>query len=256
MSKPKKKLYERWWVWVLGLIVLMGIWGSVSNFIKNLGVKEIPNVMGLNYEDATTVLKSKGFKVTAIETDAESILSNSAWNRSVKIGEVFQINDEQYPGFFSNKTKDKTVIIYYAQNDYTYIKPEPIPEPDLSSEPDTSEPEVNEPDANESNPVELDTSTASDSKVPASSDGITPEFKETMDSYEAFFDEYIAFMDKFETSDNTLAMLTEFSDYMTSYADTMDKLDAIDESELSVADSIYYAEVSARISQKLLASAY
>jgi len=250
MSKPKKEWYARWWVWVLDILILVGIGNSIHNFISNLGVKEIPNVMGLNYEDATTVLKSKGFRVTAIETDAESILSNSAWNRSVKTGEVFQINDETSPSFYDNETKDKKVTVYYAQDDYTYVKPEPTKDPEPldvpdvdDNESDASIPDVNEPDS-------------SFISTPEPTNGVTPEFKETMDSYEAFFDEYIAFMKKFDESDNALELLTDFSNYMDKYSDVMEKLDAIDESQLSTADSAYYAEVSARISQKLLAASY
>ena len=86
--------------------------------------------------------------------------------------------------------------------------------------------------------------------VPA---GVTPEFKETMDSYEAFFDEYVAFMEVYANTDDTTAMMTEYLSYMTKYMEVMQKLDEINEEELSDADALYYAEVQLRISQKLLA---
>ena len=82
-------------------------------------------------------------------------------------------------------------------------------------------------------------------------DGIRPEFKEAMDSYEAFFDEYVDFMEKYEDSDDVLGMLDEYSDYLTKYADYMEKLDDVDTNNLSAADAAYYAEVSARITKKL-----
>lgn len=85
----------------------------------------------------------------------------------------------------------------------------------------------------------------------ALADLVTPEFKETMDSYEAFFDEYIEFMEKYENSDDTTSMMLDLADYMEKYADFMAKIDAIDENELSEADALYYAEVSARIYAKL-----
>jgi len=86
--------------------------------------------------------------------------------------------------------------------------------------------------------------------VPA---GVTPEFKETMDSYEAFFDEYIAFMEVYANTDDTTAMMTEYLSYMTKYMEVMQKLGEINEEELSDADALYYTEVQLRISQKLLA---
>lgn len=90
-----------------------------------------------------------------------------------------------------------------------------------------------------------------DQKASAASAAVTPEFKEAMDSYEAFFDAYIDFMNKMSTSDSTAEMLSEYSEYMTKYADTMEKMDAIDEDQLSPADDAYYIEVTTRITEKL-----
>lgn len=78
------------------------------------------------------------------------------------------------------------------------------------------------------------------------------KFKETMDSYEAFFDEYVEFMKKYSESNDVMSMLTDYTDYLSKYADVMKKLNSIDESKLSAADAAYYTEVSARISKKLL----
>lgn len=85
-----------------------------------------------------------------------------------------------------------------------------------------------------------------------SESGIQPEFKDMMDSYEAFFDEYCEFMKKYSESDDTTSMLADYTDYMTKYVEFMGKLDEVNEDELSTEEALYYAEVSARISQKLL----
>lgn len=84
------------------------------------------------------------------------------------------------------------------------------------------------------------------------SGGVTPSFKETMDSYEAFMDEYVDFLKTYSETDDTTALLTEYLEYMTRYTEVMGKLDDIDESKLSEADSLYYSEVMLRISQKML----
>ena len=73
-----------------------------------------------------------------------------------------------------------------------------------------------------------------------------------MDSYEEFFDEYYEFMKKYTNSDDATSMLTDYADYMAKYAETMEKMEAINQDELSTAEAAYYAEVSSRISQKLL----
>ena len=83
-------------------------------------------------------------------------------------------------------------------------------------------------------------------------EGISPEFKAAMDSYEEFFDEYAEFMKKYSESDNAAAMLMDYTNYMMKYADTMEKLDQIKSEELTLQEEQYYIEVMARIQKKLL----
>lgn len=82
--------------------------------------------------------------------------------------------------------------------------------------------------------------------------GVTPEFKEFMDSYEAFFDEYVDFMKEFNDSEDTIGMLAEYSDYMSRYADAMEKMEDIDDDDLSTEDYAYYIDVMSRVQKKLL----
>ena len=89
-------------------------------------------------------------------------------------------------------------------------------------------------------------------EAPAAPTGVSPEFKATMDSYEAFFDEYIDFMKAMSDDPSNMAMLLKYASMMTQYAETMEKLEAIDESKLSPSDDAYYIEVMARIEVKLL----
>ena len=69
---------------------------------------------------------------------------------------------------------------------------------------------------------------------------------------DAFIDEYVDFLKTYSETDDTTALLTEYLEYMTRYTEVMGKLDDIDESKLSEADSLYYSEVMLRISQKML----
>lgn len=84
-----------------------------------------------------------------------------------------------------------------------------------------------------------------------SSEGIRPEFKEAMDSYEKFFDEYVEFMKKYMDSDDVAGMMGDYADYLEKYTDTMEKMDALGEEEMSKEEALYYAEVTARITKKL-----
>ena len=83
-------------------------------------------------------------------------------------------------------------------------------------------------------------------------DGVTPEFKATMDSYEAFFDEYVAFMKAVDENPGNLALLLQYAAMLERYTEAMEELDAMGEEELSDADMIYYVQTMARIEVKLL----
>ena len=82
--------------------------------------------------------------------------------------------------------------------------------------------------------------------------GIRAEFKEAMDNYEKFFDEYVAFVKAYKASENPLSMMSEYTAMMQQYVDTMGKLQSVDQSQLSDEEVSYYAEVVLRINQKLL----
>lgn len=86
------------------------------------------------------------------------------------------------------------------------------------------------------------------------SGNVSPDFKKTMDEYEAFFDSYVDFMKSYDINDPT--MMTKYADFMSKYATTMSDLEKIDEESLSTADYAYYAEVMARINSKLLTVTY
>lgn len=98
-------------------------------------------------------------------------------------------------------------------------------------------------------------SEAEDENSSMITDGIRPEFKEAMDSYELFFDEYVKFMKKYKEAKDITSMMSEYSSMMKQYIDTMAALQEIGESELSDKEAFYYAEVMFRISQKLLEAA-
>ena len=84
-----------------------------------------------------------------------------------------------------------------------------------------------------------------------STDDLDPEFKEMMDSYEAFFDEYIAFMEKYKENPTDMSLLSELSDMLTKEAEMLKEMEGLDQSEMSGAELAYYLEVTGRIYEKL-----
>lgn len=83
-------------------------------------------------------------------------------------------------------------------------------------------------------------------------DGMRPEFKEAMDSYEEFYDEYCDFMKKYNSDPTDTELLKDYSTMMTKLADMDEKFKAWEEKDLNTKEQKYYLEVNNRILQKLV----
>lgn len=81
---------------------------------------------------------------------------------------------------------------------------------------------------------------------------IDPDFKAAMDSYEEFFDEYVAIMKKYKENPTDLSILSDYATYMGQYADMIQKLEEWESKDLNTAEAAYYVDGQARITQKLL----
>lgn len=93
---------------------------------------------------------------------------------------------------------------------------------------------------------DADDSSGSDSGV------LSPEFKKTMDDYEAWFDHYCEVMKKYEENPSDLELLSEMTDLLTEETAMLEEMENMDESEMNDAELAYYIEVTARIEKKLL----
>lgn len=99
-------------------------------------------------------------------------------------------------------------------------------------------------------PVEESTPTET-TKASTDSNGIRPDIKEAIDSYETFMNDYCDFMTKYSESDDVVSMMADYVDYMSKYADMAKKFDDLENDNLNDAELSYYLEVQTRITQKL-----
>lgn len=83
-------------------------------------------------------------------------------------------------------------------------------------------------------------------------DGMRKDFKDAMDSYEAFMDKYVAFMKKYSDHPSDVGLLADYTKYMSKYADMVEKFDKWESEDLNDAELAYYIDVQARVSKKLL----
>ena len=81
---------------------------------------------------------------------------------------------------------------------------------------------------------------------------ILPEFKKTMDDYEAWFDHYCEVMKKYKDNPSDMELLSEMTELLTEETEMLEQMDSMDESEMNNAELAYYIEVTARIEKKLL----
>ena len=121
-------------------------------------------------------------------------------------------------------------------------KEQPVPEPEPVVQPD-EEPVI--PDG----PIVIVTEP---DDIPES-DEIRPEIKQAIDEVEQFFDEYLLFIERFEAadSDQAFTMLSEYLDYLTGAAETLEKIENMDTTQMNEAEKEYYYQALQRISEKL-----
>ena len=119
-------------------------------------------------------------------------------------------------------------------------EPKETKEPKETEEPEkTAEPEETAEPAETEEPTE----------EPA---GVSADFKAAMDKYEAFIDEYVTFIKKYEEEGKPASMLADYAKMMTQYSEFAETMAAYNGDNLSAADYAYYIEVMGRVSQKLL----
>lgn len=218
--------------------------------IKNAGNK-IPDVFGIDYTDAISILEADGFEVNAIETKVDSISDKLLYPlERVDKGSVFKIDDyvldnrgnlnKNYDAFYDGEliSEDKSVVIYYAKEDYVLEKDavSKAPIPSANSSPETSK----------SNTTEESKKDTSDD------DSLSPDFKAAMDSYEKFMDEYVAFMKNYMENPTDLGLLADYADFMSKYADFVEDFEKWEDEDLNTVELAYYIDVQARVSKKLL----
>lgn len=157
--------------------------------------------------------------------------------------------------YYASNAEGYSIALSYEGNNVMYLrieKPdEAVGEQNDKDTSDTEKPEDMEGTENTTN-QEGDESPANSAGSEEYVDGMRLTFKEAMDSYEVFFDEYCEFMEKYSDATDTSGMLTDYLEYMKKYADAMEKLGKIGEEDLNSEELKYYTEVMGRINQKLL----
>lgn len=135
------------------------------------------------------------------------------------------------------------VDLSYEGNNVMFIRVDPPRKSDESKQlSDTSKPETT--DAPEtSKPAEADAS------------GLRSDFKEAMDNYESFMNDYVDFMKKYQANPTDLSLITDYATYINKYNELSQSFEKWDSSDMNDAEKAYYLEVQTRVNNKLLEAA-
>lgn len=82
-------------------------------------------------------------------------------------------------------------------------------------------------------------------------DGLRPEFKDAMDSYEAFYTEYCSFLKKYQEEPSDLGLLSDYAAMMTKASEVDANFRAWDQETMNDAELKYYLEVNGRVLQMI-----
>lgn len=79
------------------------------------------------------------------------------------------------------------------------------------------------------------------------------DYRAMVDEWEAFMNKYCDFMETYNSdSGNVVSMALDYADMMSQYSDWAEKMDAVDDSDLSAEDVQYYIDAQSRINKRLL----
>lgn len=221
--------------------VEVGVDGSIFTF------EELDAMGETSVEETTIIFKEGGKAIVVVPEDDYSTMydweetSEGEWRMS-NDWEEFDFTKEEarlvmtYDDYgteialyFEKATDDQTVPAI-AEEESEESKKEPKEE---SKEEPKEEPQKEESSKNTSESV---------------------DFYAAMDEYEIFFDEYIAFMEEYNGSDDPTVYMDDYADFMNQYTKTMEAMTNMDMGSLTNEELAYYTEVTTRIYSKLAES--
>lgn len=221
-KSQKKPIYKRWWFWlIVGFLLLSVMVASCGD------------------DDSSTSTT----ETTAVEETVATTTTTTT--RTFTMDELVVREDPSDGNWYAYAGEEKALSYTgFAKNDFGlwYVVNGKV---DFSKE--GTEYLNGEEYVISKGKAELKTTT----QPITNTNGVSKEMKDTMDSYEAFVDEYVAFMKKYENSDNAVGMLVDYSSMMAKYAEWADKLDKLEDEDWSVADMAYYEEVTLRCVNKM-----
>ena len=222
------------------------------------------------------VPKSNIGKITAESSDSfrlyigETAKEDYADYVNACIENGFSVDYTKSEAYFSaENAKEYDLTVTYEGNHIMYISlHKPIDADDEPSEPETTQDKEStsvavqtespstESASSQTTATEPETTQPETEQPAALVDGMRPEFKEAMDSYEEFYNDYCEFMEDYMKNPSDLTLLSKYGEMMTDLVEMDAAFEEWGDSDLNEAEMKYYIEVQSRVAQKLVDVAY
>jgi len=237
-KQPKKNVfnripYKKWWFWgaiVLAIAILVTII-VVASSSNNKTAKteyydnEKVDVNGLTIKEACEKVREKGwtvYEVDGLDSDSYSVEKSDCSDETHKVSRVSYYDDKSI-------WSSPSVEIYFTSDK----KKE-----DNNS--NNNEDKTSEPEESSTSPSTSDSSSTNSS------------WREVLNDYETWVDEYVTFMKKYKSasSSDMAAMMNDYTKLLNQQKEWTDKLSSL-RGKLSSSDLTEYLNTLARINQKL-----
>lgn len=152
------------------------------------------------------------------------------------------------------EARDKVSRLSAAQTETTEPKPAPTRAPTTAPTEKETEPEAETKEPETEPPTTKAPETEPPTTVPATTarTGLRPAFKAAMDSYEAFYDEYVEFLKQYKKNPTDLGLLGKYAQMLEKLEDMDKKFEAWKDDDLNDEELKYWLQVQTRIQQKLI----
>ena len=251
LPKKKKKLPI-----IIAVIVILAIIGGISSRVSSCSKKAEEESRTFTWPTSglATELPEPSIKTGEIKTNSDT----SFWAELTKVSKsdyddyVTSIKDAEYTDISGEGTDYFSATAPSgAKLSLDFDSGERTMGITLRKQDDSATADSSTEDTATDDTAAQSTETTATDAAATDNGGVSADFKQTMDDYESFMNQYCDFMEKYQSSDDTTSMLVDYAKMTASYTEWAAKWDAIDESTLSAADDAYYLEVQGRVAARL-----
>jgi len=173
-------------------------------------------------------------------------------NECIEMG--YTVEAMNHEGFYSADNSDGyNIYLNYDEDERTMSASVSAPEEDVPQAFDMDSEEGNMAKESENSDENADSAeNADDDANQDLVDGMRPEFKEAMDSYEEFYNDYCDILKRYSENPSDMQLLADYANMMTKSSEMTEKFSAWEDDDLNNTELEYYLDVNNRVMKKLL----